>query len=110
MENIVFWPSLGGLLLRGGAAYTEAGGDKTVVTIDSFTLEGKRPFEFELPLLKLTDSTDFRVQDAPRWDPSHHSKDCMRPHAGFFLQGQVGQPSGDGFQVGAAAKQEAGGA
>ena len=66
VENIVSWPWLGGLLLRGGATYEETGEGRVVVTIDSFTLEGTSPILFTLPLLKLTDSTEFVVQDAPR--------------------------------------------
>jgi hypothetical protein len=66
VENIVSWPWLGGLLLRGGATYEETGKGRVVVTIDSFTLEGTSPISFTFPLLKIADSTEFVVQDAPR--------------------------------------------
>lgn len=50
-------------LSSGGASLEVITPTKSIITIDSFTLEG---FGVVLPLLDLTKNADFTVSDAPR--------------------------------------------
>lgn len=63
VENVVVWPSLGNLTLRGGAALRRESQTECVITINSFTLELG---DLSLPLLKLTDTVPVAVRDVAK--------------------------------------------
>ena len=61
-ENLVTWQALGGLTLNGGATLEAVNATRSILRIDSFSLELGST---RLPLLQLTEPAPITVRDAP---------------------------------------------
>ena len=99
--NIVDWPALG-MTLRGGAALETVNATRSIIRIDSFTLEIG---PLSLPLLSLTNSSGFEItaNDAPKVPPRNQGAGLTRnarlarAHSRVPARaGSVGEPAGVG--------------